>query len=222
MNSLFNIERDLHRKIIGCLGILLPFILVFSAWAFNCIAVQESISAYYHTVVQHFFSWIVIIIGIFFLAYPVLDGYEADSKPFKIAGIFALLVAFFPTNIESFSDCTINSSTFGNYKITGWIHIISAASFFLILSYICIFLFTKSNKTIEEMSNDKKNSNRFYQLSGWAILVCIILIAIYEFWAQNKFPSLKDLKPTFILESIALLFFGLAYLIKGNLFLKNK
>ncbi len=221
MNSLFNIERNLHRKIIGYLGIITPLILVLGSWAFGCSTVQESISAYYHTVVQHFFLWIVIIIGIFFLAYPILENYEADKKPFRIAGIMALFVAFFPTNLKSITNCTIHSSTFGNYQIAGYIHNIAAAAFFLILAYICVFLFTKSDKSLLEISDNKKTCNRFYRFAGFTILTCIVLIIIYEFWGREKFPELKEFKLVFILESIALLFFGLAYLIKGELFLKK-
>lgn len=220
MNSLFNIERNLHRKIIGCLGLIVPFILTASAWVFGCGEVQTSISAYYHTSVQNIFSWIVIIIGIFFLAYPILENYKADQKPFRIAGILALLVAFFPTFLSE-TNTTSCSFTENTTQLSGYIHNASAVSFFLLLAYICIFLFTKSNKTFAEMPNNKKLSNRFYKLSGYTIVICIILIVIYEFWAQKKFPELRDLKPTFLLESIALIFFGLAYLIKGKLFSKE-
>ena len=220
MISPLNIDRNLHRKIIGYLGVLTPFILVFGSFAFGCNIAQESISDYYHTDVQHIFSWIVIVIGIFFLTYPILEDYKTDKKPFRIGGIMALFIAFFPTNFKDINNCTCQSSTLGNFQITGYIHNIAAVAFFLILSYICIFLFTKTNP-LKKISNNKKTCNRFYRFSGFTILTCIILIIIYVSWAKEKFSQLHELRPIFILESIALLFFGLAYLIKGGSFLKK-
>jgi hypothetical protein len=79
-----------------------------------------------------------------------------------------------------------------------------------------IFLFTKSKgyKTAE-----KKKRNRVYIVCGIIMLVSVAGIPIDSISViHNKISSLK---PTLILETVALLAFGFSWLTKGEFFYKD-
>jgi hypothetical protein len=62
--------------------------------------------------------------------------------------------------------------------------------------------------------------NAVYRVCGYTILACIALIAIVHI------PSIGDtiaaLSPVFWLESLAVMTFGLAWLTKGEMILKDE
>ena len=193
------------RRIVGLLGISLPLVLIVGSYILDKPGhLQVSISAYYHTSMRNALVGIVCGVSLYLLSY---HGYEwQDSMVSKLAGLFALGIAFFPT-----------SATHDKSDIISRLHYITAGIFFVLLSYMSIFLFTKSSgfKTPEKIKR-----NRIYIVCGIIMFISVVGIPI------DGIPAIHDrisfLKPTTILETLALVAFGFSWLTKGEFLLKDK
>jgi len=205
------------RKLLGILGILMPFILIFGEILLGgCEDILGSLSAYYHTVMRNGFVAILSVIAIFLFTYK---GYEKDNIWTNLAAIFALGVAFFPTYMD-ITDCMITPTK--SSKIIGDIHLVFAGLLFVTLAFISIKLFTKGKKNEQgEFDAQKQKRNRIYVACGVIMLLCMVLIVLYSLVLKPKFPKLVNLKPIFFLESIALIAFGISWLVKGQMILKD-
>ena len=106
-------------------------------------------------------------------------------------------------------------------NVSNAIHYISAALLFSSFAYFSLVQFTKTNKP-GRPSVAKRTRNNIYKICGWVIVVCIVgIIGIY--WLPvDLYRKIRFLKPTFTLETIALLAFGFSWLIKGDTFFKDK
>jgi len=124
-------------------------------------------------------------------------GYERqDNIAGNLACLFAIGVALFP-----------NSGTFWEKVI----HFSSASALFFVLSYFCLFLFTKSDGF---PTPEKKKRNCIYIVCGWTMLVCIALIGLY--YLLLKGTAIDVVKPVFLLESFMLWAFGVSWFVKGE------
>lgn len=204
------------RKSVGLLGILLPLVLIFGVkFITNCNILQDSISDYYYTKMGHYMTGTLCAVSLFMFSYR---GYgPKDLWAGRSASVFALCVAFFPcSNYHPLSECKVLELK-GN-DVINLIHFGSAACLFLILSFFCLFLFTKSSG---HPTNRKKQRNVVYKICGIIILVSIILIFIY-----SVIPAVHELfkayKPIFWLETLSLLAFGFSWLTKGEGLLPDK
>jgi uncharacterized protein (DUF1330 family) len=203
------------RRAVGILGISLPVILIAGSMIFGgCMEIQSSISAYYHTNMRNIFVGIICAIALFMFAYKGYDRRDAIAG--KLACLFALGVAFFPTSVgEPLSKCIPGCIDKGVFST---IHFISAALFFLVLSYFSICLFTIKKEPVTER---KILRNKLYRISGYGMLVCLALIALYAFWLKKFSPALQNYDPIFWLEFLALCLFGGSWLLKGEAMLKD-
>ena len=131
------------RKLVGLLGVTLPFVLVIGGELIFGVGQQSSISSYYHTPmrlpmiaasVSTRASWTLCVIGFFLLSYR---GYERrDDVAGNLACLFAVGVAFFPTAPDGDVSRRI--------EIIGHVHLAFAAAFFATLIYFSLCLFTKT------------------------------------------------------------------------------
>lgn len=193
------------RKSVGLLGIGLPPVLVLGSFILDHTwQLQVSVSAYYHTRMGNGLVGILCGVSLFLLSYHGYKWY--DSLASKGAGLFALGIAFFPT-----------SATGDKTDIISTLHYISAGIFFVILSIMSIFLFTKSSG---HKTNAKKNRNRIYRICGIGMLVCVACIPLDSIPAIHA--RIGFLKPTLLLETLALLFFGFSWLTKGEAIFGDK
>lgn len=205
------------RRIVGGLGIGLPLIVALGAWILpfgDGVGIQDSISDYYYTIMRGVFIGILFAIGVFLYSYK---GYERskDMKRFEpsdsIAGNlacgFALGVALFPTT---------EAGAVGDW--VGKVHFFSATALFLTLAYFSLRLFTKTAEG-GERSPQKVIRDTVYKTSGWIILVCIGLIALYSVANVDKSSGLASLNPVFWLEALALWAFGWSWFVKGEILL---
>ena len=210
------------RKLLGWMGISLPFLLVALNWIFGGRGFETSISAYYHVdFVGAVFVGFLFAIGLFLLAY---EGYPllTTDKPYELsdniianfAGFFALVVAFFPTLPTNPSELD---------RIFGIVHFVTAGLFLLALAYFAFFLFTKTYPAGAtppipyEIRRKKAQRNLVYRISGIVILLCVVLL-IVNFVSGN--PVL-GINPVFWLEAIALVAFGIAWLVKGEALIRD-
>ena len=196
------------RKAVGWIGLLLPGILFLGGKALPPhIGLQSSISAYYYTKMGPVFIGLLCAIGVFHLA---TEGYDlVDRIAGRLACVFALGVAWFPTTPASpCPPCHIA-------KVIGHVHVACATSLFLILSVFCLFQFTQSDLPKEKRTPRKNARNVIYRICGCTILLAMLLALIFGFskGCGDKSTAL------FWCETLALVAFGFAFMVKGEAFL---
>ncbi len=196
------------RRAIGYLGIGLPFALVVGAWALQGAGLEPSISDYYYTIMRNVLVGTLCAIGVFLMSY---HGYErTDDIAGDLACVFAIGVALFPT-------VPATDPTHAQV-IVGYVHYGFAAAFFLTLAFFCLCLFRKTDP-VKPMTPQKVIRNRVYTACGYIILLCIALLAIYGAFLQNT--SIAQLRPVFWMEALAILSFGVSWLVKGEALLQD-
>jgi hypothetical protein len=211
------------RKIIGILGMSMPLLLFVFLYLDNGLSLPlESISHYYYTRVSGIFVITLSLLAIFLMVYKGKNA--VDFYISLAAGIFAFLVILFPTN----NITTICADPTKKYAITilpvsdlrMYFHYIVAALFFVCLSYMCIFLFTKSNKSVENRGSKKNIRNLIYRICGVVIIISI-LIPFTGFLEIIPKIYFKTYPITFWAETIAVECFGFAWLVKGETLFKD-
>jgi hypothetical protein len=227
------------RKAIGWLGVLLPFMLIIGNYCINKLNIlnnnffiniccsqhylpesflKTSISSYYYSCTGELFTGILSVVAIFLFCYK---GHKlrkekrekglSDNALTNLAGISALGVVLFPTSANyCIGD---NIRTFISSTNTGYVHFIMAAIFFISLSLMSIINF---RRTGDGVSFGKKKYHNTFLFCGIAMFICIALILIYSKWVETKYIWLDKLNPVFLLETFALIFFGISWLIKGR------
>jgi len=197
------------RKAVGGVALLLPFAMAIPWWFLGHDALESSISGYYYTGMRNLFVGSLCAISMFMLC---CRGYDRKDE---IAGIFsavcALGVAFLPT--------TPDYSATPQQRHIGWAHYTFAALLFSTLAYFCLMLFKMSAEN-REVTRQKIQRNLVYTVSGWAIIVSMIMIAILKLRNVSHLPL--NIPTNFFFESTSLIAFGFAWLIKGEMILKDK
>ncbi len=207
------------RKLVGILGMVLPFALLLGYFLFEkgC-KFPPSISHFYYTDMGNVFVGILCAVALFLFTY---NGYDKrDMIAAKLAGAFALVVAMFPTNFGDYTPDECSRITEGFNSFANAMHYIGAVLLFSTFAYFSLVLFTQSSQK-GNIKGQKLIRNRIYKICGWIIVVsiaAIALIGLIDSWYQ----ALKHLKPTYVLETIALLAFGYSWLIKGETFFKDE
>ena len=202
------------RKAVGWLGMsLAPAMLLINYFFSNCRIVQDSISHYYYTISGSAFVGILFAVAFFLFAYNGLD--KLDKWSTSLAAFFALCIALFPTNDNSAGSCAIIHLP--DDDLRRMIHYTAAALFFLLLAFISFFLFTKSKGV---KTKEKQIRNVIYRIAGIVIVLCLILIAFFGL-IQNEPDGETTFKPVFWLEWLALIAFGVSWLVKGEIVLKD-
>lgn len=204
------------RRSIGWLGFLLPFVLILGSFLFGkCYQIQPSISHYYFTNMREVFVGILCAVGLFLFSYrgySRLDGISAN-----LAGLFSLGIALFPTSkIEQ--PCQADVVSFMQWEANECIHFSCAALFFLTLAYMSLFLFTKSRYKWEDQTPEKRKRNTIYKLCGYMMVFSIMMIAM----SKPVFRAGDDSLVVFWFETLALLAFGISWLIKGEAIFRDK
>ena len=210
LNALVWIKRI--RNTIGYLGMLLPWVALlgsflvskFGAGIETCFWDELSISATYY--VTPALTGILTTAAVVLMCY---SGYnKTDDILTSLAGVCGLLIVLFPC------DCCIIKPTdkVGMFQLAAEnshiIHCISAVCFFLLLSYISLFLFTKTDPN-KERTKQKIKRDKVYIVCGIGMLAALILMPLTKIHFTAK---------TFIVEAIALTFFGISWLVKGQAF----
>lgn len=204
------------RRLIGILGISLPFIVVIGGFTQGGPNLQGSISGYYYTNMRDCFVGILSGVAFFLISYK---GYEKiDDIVANMSGVFALGMIFFPTAM--FSGKTVRVGMFLiDDNISEIIHLAFGALFFLALSFNSLFLFTRRHPGV--MGREKRRRNVVYRSCGIVMVLAIVCITVYT--TALRGTALAAAYPVLILESVALLAFGVSWLVKGNtLFKDNK
>ena len=201
------------RKSLGFLGLLLPVVLILGSLLFDhCCLLQPSISHYYYTVMGNYFVGTLCAFALFLFSYK--GNASIDNIMGNIAGLSALLVAFFPTDCDPSSACEF---VFFPTRISvNLIHYIAASVLFGCFAFFSLFLFTKTHKD-KKMSKQKVKRNRVYVFCGITIVFSMLMIIVFTI-----FPCSYDKISTLIFESLALFAFGLSWITKAETIFKDK
>lgn len=153
-------------------------------------------------------------VGLFLISYK---GYETkDNIISTISGIFAFGIALFPCTSAAEIPC--NTKDYISIYWIGTIHLTFAALFFSSLAYMSYFIFTLSKG---EKTKNKILRNSLYKACALVILLCLVGITIYMLWLKKSFPVLENYHIVYWLETIALIAFGISWLTKGRILLKD-
>jgi hypothetical protein len=196
------------RKAVGIIGFALPFVLAFGKILLQDPGIEGSISCYYYTVMRNVFVGSLCAIGVFLMS---TRGYDRrDEVAGRFASACAIGVALFPT-----APCT---GALPQYKFVPILHRSLAALLFLTLAYFCLALFTQTDPS-KTPTGRKLQRNAVYRVCGYAILACILVIGVVSLPAVNVL--VQQLDPIFWLESVAVVAFGAAWLVKGETILMD-
>ncbi|HWY19628.1 MAG TPA: hypothetical protein VNX26_00310 [Candidatus Acidoferrum sp.] len=198
------------RKAVGDVAVGLPFALAIPWWVLQHHIIQSSISAYYYTGMRNLFVGSLCAISLFMLC---ARGYDRKDE---IAGVFSALcalgVAFFPTAPDW-------GATQHQHDI-GIVHYVFAGLLFSTLAYFCLVLF-KMTAANHPLTRKKLQRNKIYTVCGCVIIASMLLIFVLKKILKiDYFPG--HLGTLFCFESTALFAFGLAWLVKGETFLKDE
>lgn len=202
MKDNITINTKRMRIMIGILGMLLPWLvaLITLSW-------PQSISITYYSLFAVGTFMVVLgsagILLINYKGYELIDDIMATS-----AGIFGILICLFP--MTYLDNPSLKTGIFHlSSNISNIFHCISAFSFFGILAFMSFFLFTK---TSGEMTKQKKIKNIIYRICG------IGMIASFLLFLLKLIPGFECYNLTWIVEAIALFFFGLSWIVKSDAF----
>ena len=198
------------RRVIGYLGMSLPFTMLLGAQLFFGTGMQGSISSYYYTGMRDVFVGTLWAIGFFLLSYRGYD--KLDDRLGNLACVLAVGVSLFPT-------APMQSPSTLATRI-GYLHLFFAASFFFTLMWFSLFLFTKTGK-LSELTPQKIQRNRVYRICGIILALCIVLMGLYGILPVRLTSALSGYNPTFWLETVAVIAFGFSWFTKGEGILKD-
>jgi hypothetical protein len=181
------------RRAVGLIGILLPFVLMLGNHLyFGEPFVLPSISQYYHSPMRDVFVGGLIAMAAFMFFY---SGYSKwDRYAGMLAGLLTLGIVFFPTSA---------SATSGGGKIHG----LFAVLLFLELASISIFRFPRKRPGV-----DRRATDTFQVVCGLVMLSSMAAVLVYFF---SRGFAKSDGCFVFVMESIALLAFGVSWFTEG-------
>lgn len=190
------------RCTIGWLAIALPWLSVLFSMVFSHTIWPQSISITYYEF-QTAMPALMIVLGSASFLLISYKGYDkTDDIINTIAAVFGLLILLFPCYKAEYGVC-------GSFqipsKISHIIHMVAAVVFFALLAFNSLFLFTKSSG---EMTREKKIRNIIYRVCGIGMLASFLLLLIPN-WRIG----------TWVVEAIALAFFGISWLTKADYYL---
>ena len=195
------------RNLCGLLGILLPWIALFSAG----IKLDKATGWWWSISATYYQS--DALVGVLVPARIVLMsyiGYERiDNLVTTLTGLFGLGIVLFPCKVGWIPD----GSPVGFFQLpiefSHILHLSFAALFFLFAALNSLFLFTKHGET---MTDRKKVRNTIYRICGWGMigLEALLVVLGLVFGTPAWFVM--------VIEIILLQLFGFAWLVKGEFF----
>jgi hypothetical protein len=195
------------RKVLGILGIALPFAFIIGEGFFlrGGVQVRGSLSAYYHTSMHDLFVGGLCVTGFLLVTYMAGRWRSPAFWLSLVAGLAVFGVALFPTSrplLPAGLPLAAVQQQFGEHAVA-IVHFSCAAVF--ILSLACIaFLFAKESTGV---------SRTFQSVCGSVIIGAVALAAagMLGWWS-----GFWQLTPLYLGEVISVWAFGASWLLKAN------
>ena len=190
------------RRFVGWLGFSLPFVLPIGyVIFFSRRNFPGSIRGYYYTGMRNYLVAALCVQGVLFIAYDAYHD-KLDIWITNLAGIFAVGVAFFPTEPVAAS---------AHQKDIGHIHFVFAALLFTTLAVMAL-RFTKTNP--DGNPTTQKSRRNIVYITCAALIAASMLVA----FIANFLPTaIKQSMPSlFWFEAIAVVAFSVSWLVKGE------
>ena len=203
-----NISATYHKLRLGMatLAIVFPIALWLGA---DPPVLQSSLSAYYHYAdpagspygggdMRNVFVGVLWAIGFFLILYK---GYSPrENWALNFAGLGAIMVSLFPTNwppnpAESW---------------IGKVHFGSAALFFVLIAYVCVF---RSSDTLKLMKDEaaRRPFRRWYNLLGGLMIALPATVFVLHLLDTDRTGS----KAIWFIEALGIWVFGSFWIVKS-------
>ncbi len=215
------------RLTIGGIGLLLPVALILFVDVFegNNPATRGSFSAYYWTGARDIFVSALCVIGVFLIGYKFRAGIGTaarESRISTIAGVAAILVAWFPTARPAATpDGTVVALTPLQRGLSensvSTIHYVSAIVFIAMLAYI-VFHFAAAEgpattRPAAEIATQRFTPRQwqiFHQVCGASIILAVGGFGLI------KLTDGPDRYALFVVELISTVAFSASWFAKGS------
>lgn len=211
-----NLSYLMLRSLLGIIALLLPILL----YVFNGNQLKSSISHFYYSSSSVLFIGSLFAFGLFLISYRGREKESriSDNTITNIAGVLAIIVAIIPTAFCHSPECSLQIASKlgeccdGESLTTQWIHnnqtmntihLVSAGLFMINMGIMSFFRFTKNPKSQTYLW--------FYRTCGLLIWASILIMMIGIFFNLNVFDHF-----IFTFETIALMVFGISWLVKGK------
>jgi len=194
------------RNLCGLLGILLPWIALFSA------GIKLDKHAEWWWSISATYYQCDALVGVLVPAAIVLIsyiGYERiDNVVTLLTGLFGMGIVLFPCKVSWIPDGTPVGFFQLPIEFSNSIHMVCAALFFLLSALNCLFLFTRHGS---EMTPQKKVRNTIYRICGWGMLGLEASFVLIRLLGAPGWVVM-------VVEIILLHLFGFSWLVKGEFF----
>jgi hypothetical protein len=189
------------RKTLGWLGITLPYVVILGqAWLLHG-ELKGSLSGYHHTGMRDWLVGSLCAIAAFLLSYRGYDRLE--NRLTNTAGASALGVAFFHTRPDEGATATDD--------VLATLHVPSAAVMFGCLAWMS-WEFAKPKPDGAPADRDQQEwwKRQVYRVCALVIAGSMVGIAVL-----GPIRAAAPYRPALWLESLAVMAFGLSWLVKG-------
>ena len=201
------IDADRHRRLIGWIGVALPFILVVAAAlrpTKDLGLFMDSLSAYFYTSSIAALEGALVALALCLLAY---QGYPnkyqwADEWAARTAGAAALVIALFPT----YPPANVATLSWWN-ESSGKIHDWASVVMFVMFALFSLWLFRKTDQATQAVTRGKQWRNRFYLICGITIVGSMLFAAFLLKTGEKRI---------FWPETFAIIAFSASWLVKGG------
>lgn len=194
------------RNLCGILGIILPWLALFSAG----IADHPSSEWWWSISATYYLS--PALVGVLVPACIVLISYIGydwtDNLITSLSGVFGLGIVLFPCSVSWLPPDTPVGFFQIPMRASNIVHGVCAALFFLTIALNSICQFTKSGPT---MTDRKRLRNRIYRICGYGMLGMEVAFIVAKLLGAPGYMVM-------IVEIILLHLFGFAWLVKGEAF----
>jgi hypothetical protein len=209
------------QQMVGWIALLMPIVVRFLAWAFDDISATNSISAYYYTALRDVFVGSLVVGGLFLAFFRTDD--RRDRWIAIVAGIAGIGIGLFPMDISQGvvtwagapspqeEAKMIDALRHGPNGPIGY-HFYFVGAFFLLTFYLVAFRFRANTPAIP--TPQKLARNKWYVAFGVLMAIGFVWIAVL-WWLDSK-------RSIFLPEAIAVMSFAAAWLVKGQLVLKDR
>lgn len=194
------------RNLCGLLGIILPWLALFSAG----IADHPSDDWWWSLSATYYLS--PALVGVLVPACIVLISYigydSLDNFITSLAGTFGLGIVLFPCKVSWIAEGAPVGFFQIPVEVSHIVHVVCSALFFFTIAMNSIFQFTR---TQGEITDRKRIRNIIYRVCGYGMLALLAVLAIMRLLKAPGYFAM-------FIEIVLLLLFGIAWLVKGEAF----